>query len=185
MKKCLLLLVLCMLWGGVPVQGGSYRIQLKNGGEIPTRTYWESGDEIVFQIYGGLVGIPKNFIASIRETASPPDTRGPDPNPFVSQTRPPLAARQGSDPIVVQDQPPADSKPVDFTPYQKKQQELVQQLDEARTRYLEALGIRDAGRQEQARQEMVGLGKRFYDLGDEVKGKNKGQLPPWWRDWER
>lgn len=185
MKTYFLVLGLLVLGSGVPAHCGSYLIQLKNGGQIPTRQYWESGDEITFQTSGGIVSLPKDSIETIAETASLPQANRTDPDPNAGGLTPPPAVGQEIDRKPVQDQPSVDDKPVDLSPYQAKQQELVQQLEQARQRYLDALGGKDTGIQEQARQEMVGLGKRFYDLADEVKGKNKGELPDWWKDWER
>ena len=46
----------------------SYIIQLKNGGEFITYHYWEEGGEIKLHIYGGVMGIQKDFVETIEES---------------------------------------------------------------------------------------------------------------------
>lgn len=43
----------------------SYLIQLRNGAEFTTYQYWEEGDQIKFCLYGGVVGVQKDFVRKI------------------------------------------------------------------------------------------------------------------------
>jgi hypothetical protein len=45
----------------------SYLIELKNGSTFITNHYWKEGRQIKFYYYGGVVGIPKNFVKAIRK----------------------------------------------------------------------------------------------------------------------
>jgi len=45
----------------------AYVIHLKDGREFTTDRYWEEGDQIKFERFGGEVGIPKNLVSEIEE----------------------------------------------------------------------------------------------------------------------
>jgi hypothetical protein len=51
----------------------AYRIHLKNGREFVTDRYWEEGDQIKFERFGGEVGIPKNLVSEIEEVEDIPE----------------------------------------------------------------------------------------------------------------
>lgn len=46
----------------------SYLIELKNGRRFITYQYWEEGREIRFSLYGGVVGVGKDYVKGIRES---------------------------------------------------------------------------------------------------------------------
>lgn len=185
LKRLPLLLALALVGIGMPAHGGSYLIQLKNGGELWTRQFWEEGHQVMFQIYGGIAGLPKDFIQSIQETRSLSPGNSPDGNASLTPIDQQKAIPERGTRKAAPDQPEPADNTIDLAQYQEQQQELIQQLDQARKKYLAALGSQDAGLQEQARQEMVSLGKQFYDMADAVKRKNNGALPDWWKQWER
>jgi hypothetical protein len=46
----------------------AYLIRLKNGNEILTGRYWQEGQQIMFDAYGGVFGIDKAFVTKIEES---------------------------------------------------------------------------------------------------------------------
>jgi hypothetical protein len=46
----------------------AYLIQLKNGNDYATSRYWREGSQVLFDTYGGVFGIDKNFVAQIIKT---------------------------------------------------------------------------------------------------------------------
>lgn len=45
-----------------------YLIQLKNGNDYLTSRYWREGNQVLFDTYGGVFGIDKNYVAQIIKT---------------------------------------------------------------------------------------------------------------------
>ena len=45
-----------------------YLIQLRNGNDYVTARYWREGNQVLFDTYGGVFGVEKNFIAQIIKT---------------------------------------------------------------------------------------------------------------------
>jgi hypothetical protein len=45
-----------------------YLIQLRNGNNYVTARYWREGNQVLFDSYGGVFGVEKNFIAHIIKT---------------------------------------------------------------------------------------------------------------------
>lgn len=45
----------------------AYVIQLKNGSTLVTSRYWEEGNQIFFQYYGGVAGVQKDLVQEIRD----------------------------------------------------------------------------------------------------------------------
>jgi hypothetical protein len=46
----------------------AYLIQLKNGNDYVTSRYWRDGSQVLFDTYGGVFGVDKNFVAQIIKT---------------------------------------------------------------------------------------------------------------------
>ena len=46
----------------------AYLIRLKNGNEYVTSRYWRDGSQVLFDTYGGVFGVDKNFVAQIIKT---------------------------------------------------------------------------------------------------------------------
>ena len=46
----------------------AYLIQLKNGNDYVTSRYWREGSQVLFDTYGGVFGVDKNFVAQIIKT---------------------------------------------------------------------------------------------------------------------
>ncbi|MBC8461659.1 MAG: hypothetical protein H8D67_27110 [Deltaproteobacteria bacterium] len=65
MKTIVFSIVLCLVIPSISV--ASYIIKLKNGRKISVQYYWKEGDNILFNIYGGVVGIQKDQVKEIED----------------------------------------------------------------------------------------------------------------------
>lgn len=50
---------------------GTYLIKLKNGREFITSRYWQEGQQIMFDTYGGVFGIEKDFVIKVERSNRP------------------------------------------------------------------------------------------------------------------
>lgn len=164
--------------------GGSYLIQLKNGGEVRTSRYWEEGAEIKFSIYGGVAGIQKGFVNEIKEInlvlrhrfeKSRSDSG--DEGKFKEGTKVERTDQDQSGNGGTQTQ----NNLIDSSYYQQQKQMIRQKMEEVTQAYEEASRKRDAEAKEQARQERAELSRRLIDLTEELKRQNDGVIPDWWR----
>lgn len=166
------------------VSEASIVIRLKNGREFITYHYWTAGNQTMFYLEGGIVGVEANFISEIKKVSLK--------NRRVIQSTSEEAGgkeMKNSSTPTPQESPTentpgemsAEEKPKgDFTIYQKKHLELRTALEKALERYRMASGQQDKEAEEKAREEFRALSKQLFDLSDEVKAKNNGVLPPWW-----
>jgi hypothetical protein len=46
----------------------SYIIKLKNGNEIVTSRYWQEGQQVMFDTYGGVFGVDRAYVIKIEES---------------------------------------------------------------------------------------------------------------------
>lgn len=49
----------------------TYVIKLKNGNEILTSRYWQEGQQVMFDTYGGVFGVDRAYINKIEESNKP------------------------------------------------------------------------------------------------------------------
>jgi hypothetical protein len=54
--------------GAIGNADAAYLVQLKNGNDYVTARYWREGNQVLFDTYGGVFGIDKNFVAQIIRT---------------------------------------------------------------------------------------------------------------------
>ncbi|MFH1429759.1 MAG: hypothetical protein ABIH39_08475 [Candidatus Margulisiibacteriota bacterium] len=156
----------------------SYLIELKNGSTFITNQYWEEGGQIKFYYSGGVVGIPNNFVKAIRksdiaykeETDSKQDSV--DPKSKINE-------KSGITPIEKKEK----YETVDLEYYRERKALLTTELDNTLDRLREATKNKNPEAKEKAMDEMRKTSSSIYDLTDELKEKNKGELPEDW--WEK
>src|SRR6187402_1394613 len=49
----------------------AFVIQLKNGNEFVTGRHWQEGTQIMFDVYGGVLGIDRKFVSKIARSDKP------------------------------------------------------------------------------------------------------------------
>jgi tRNA uridine 5-carbamoylmethylation protein Kti12 len=66
-------LVLCLMAWAIEAQlaNAAFVIQLKNGNEFVTSRHWEEGTQIMFDVYGGVLGIDRKFVLKIAPADKP------------------------------------------------------------------------------------------------------------------
>ena len=174
----------------------SFIIKLKTGQKFVTKSCWEENGEIKFYRYGGVVGVRQGLVDQIREVQGEPETvaenKGkPGPEEKKSTSSPEDAAKkeapQEKKPTL---QPP--DKPVpdkgetatgeaDLAPYRQAYLDLKPQYEETRKIYWKARRAKDNDEKERALEEMKSLERQLTDLKQQVKEKNNGALPEWWK----
>jgi hypothetical protein len=191
MSKLLLCIVLMAFHSWTLVWAASYRLQLKNGNEVKTPHYWEEGDEIKFYVYGGVAGIQKRFVDSVtisnsnyKEDATYEEDREQSKNPLV------LDGPKSSADIKTQNKgsegtsngKTAKAEVIDIKYYSERKGTLKEKLAEALEKNRQATSRKDQEAKKATRQEMLKYSQQLHDLQDELKEKNKGSLPDWWKE---
>jgi hypothetical protein len=172
MKKFILIIVTIAFFICPSICLSSYLIELKSGSTFITNHYWEEGRQIKFYCYGGVVGIPKNFVKAIRKS----DTACKEETVIQNTAKKP------------QPQPPrqkaekTDNDLVDIEYYKREKQSLEQERAEAHQRYLQSLDVGDKEAKYEAARDAKKINKQIHQLKKELKEKNKGVLPEWWNE---
>ncbi|MBW1734522.1 MAG: hypothetical protein JRJ09_05635 [Deltaproteobacteria bacterium] len=153
-------------------------IHLKSGHQFITDRYWEEGGEIKFHFKNGVLGVPKATVTSIEEFSSDAPTSDEVPPAEAPDEKGAEVKKEGN-------QKPGkkieEKKPLDE--YYKKMKALKTQLNDSLKRLREATRNKDKTAKKRARDDMRKISKEIYELTDEVKAANNGELPPdWWKD---
>lgn len=173
MKRVIPIIVIIAFLTCPMVSYASYLIWLKNGGKLITYHYWEEGNQIMFYIYGGILGIQKDFVREIKES----DLIYREET--VEQKKPETAKIQEKK---ADTENKKENEKVDLEYYRKKRAVLKDKLDEALRKYQEVSETKDYEAKKKVRKELTKLSGQLFDLADEVKKKNKGMLPTWWEE---
>lgn len=191
MNKRLLFIALVAFQSWTLVWAASYRLQLKNGNELKTPHYWEEGDEIKFYAYGGVAGVPKGLVDSVtmlksnfKEDAIYGKDRGQGKDSLV------LDAPKSTEAIQTQNKDDKDksneksgnTEVVDIQYYSERKAALKEKLAEALEKNREATSRKDQEAKQATRQEMRMYSQQLHDLEAELKEKNGGSLPDWWKE---
>ena len=191
MNKHILFIALVAFQSWTLVWAASYRLQFKNGNEVQTPHYWEEGDEIKFYVYGGIAGIQKELVHSVTITKSN----------FKEDTTYGEGREQGKDSLVLDgpksnegietqnkgsedksNEKPFSAEVIDIKYYSELKATLKEKLSEALEKNREATSRKDQEAKKATRQEMRKYSQQLHDLEDELKEKNQGSLPEWWKE---
>ena len=68
-----LVIVLCVMAWAVEAElaDAAFVIKLKNGNEFVTGRHWQEGTQVMFDVYGGVVGVDRNFVSKIARSDKP------------------------------------------------------------------------------------------------------------------
>jgi len=160
-----------------------YVIKLKNGRNIPTAKFWEEKGEIRFYWSNGTAGIPKEDILSIekgRETAGEgiPSARESVPKMREAVAKPEAVSAKGEK----ASEPEGEKERIDVEYYKKQKVFYIEKYQQAYEKYLEAGSRRDEEARKKAWEEFNHFGGQVITLEEELKKKNKGVVPKWWKE---
>jgi hypothetical protein len=64
---------LCLMICAIEAQlaNAAFVIQLKNGNEFVTGRHWQEGTQVMFDVYGGVLGVDRKFVAKIQRSDKP------------------------------------------------------------------------------------------------------------------
>jgi hypothetical protein len=61
-----------MVWAlEAELANAAFIIQLKNGNEFVTGRHWQEGTQLMFDVYGGVLGVDRNFVSKIARSDKP------------------------------------------------------------------------------------------------------------------
>jgi hypothetical protein len=68
-----LVIVLCVMAWAVEADlaDAAFVIKLKNGNEFVTGRHWQEGTQLMFDVYGGVLGVDRKFVAKIQRSDKP------------------------------------------------------------------------------------------------------------------
>jgi hypothetical protein len=167
-----------------------YIIRLKNGRTLETPGFWEERGEIKFQWAGGVASLSKKDLLTITEAEkklsdqTPNGEKQPAPENPEDPPGAPLSAMN-----IVGKVSPAERlssaeglRGVAVEHYRKQKAYYTKQFEQAYQRYLEASSRRDAEGKKKAWEEFNRFGGQVIALEIELKRKNNGALPSWWKE---
>jgi hypothetical protein len=163
-----------------------YVIKLKNGRTVETASYWEDRDELKFQWQGGVASLSRKDVVSIREV----EERFPDraykekqPAPAVRESAPEMRneAKKDTEGKALSARQ-AKEKEIDPAYYKKQKAHYAELFEDAYQRYLDASSRKDKEGKEKAWEEFNRFGGQVVSLEAELKKKNDGVVPPWWKE---
>jgi hypothetical protein len=98
----------------------AYVIKLKNGNEFVTGRYWQQGQQIMFDTYGGVFGVERTFISKIEESSKlVKQSAAPESTQLKIPTAPVIEEKEHGKP------PPTDGK----TEAVRKSDPIIKDLD--------------------------------------------------------
>lgn len=174
MKKLIPMIVMILSFLAFPATGdASYRILLKNGGEINALKYWSEGDQIKFYTYGGIAGIQKDSVRKVEKTASE-DVPYEGSGGYQKKVKMSSKTDDHGDEKI--------EEGIDLGHYKERKEQFDAELDRTLDRLRAAAGKRDAEAQKKERERLKEIHNEIYVLTEEVRGKNRGKIPEgWWK----
>ncbi len=126
MKKYLPSIVICLFFLFPAISSASYIILLKNGGQFVTSKYWQEEDEIKFYVGGAVMGIEKDAVLDIKESAKEPEglkyeAEKPERHSAEAESKPAISGTPKADEkTTAKEKVPKDSN---------KDRDIVQELE--------------------------------------------------------
>jgi hypothetical protein len=172
---------------------------MQSGQEFLVAEYWDDGDVISFYSHGGLVKIEKTQIQSIEKsdrvyreevTVSPGASEAPETQ-SESPAAVPAAKTKSSSPATAALKPGTEAKAgskakegdeeIDHDYYREKRSYWEGELNDTLEQFFEASSNQDQAAQTKLMKEMTDISQKLFDLQEEYKEKNSGELPKWWK----
>ena len=163
-----------------------YVIKLKNGRTVETAKCWEEEGQVKFQWEEGIASLPKRNVVSIDWVEEKFPSRAYRPNPQADE--PKQVPEETPKPVVKKGEPPAPqegSKEINIEQYKTRKAQYVTQYEQAYQRYLDATSRRDAEAKKKAWEEFNNYGGEVVKMEAELRKRNNGQVPSWWKEGEK
>ena len=189
---CLMVPVFLILFGSISF--AEYVIKLKNGRCLPTSNYWEEQGQVKFYWGSGVASVPKKdilavvnvqekpqeWVPPVKEKAATAQEAAPTQEAIsVKETTPSKAT---GDKKVGATETVAPQGKLDIPAYKKQKALYTEQYEKAYQRYLDASAHRDPEAKKKAWHEFNDFGGKVIALEEEVKKKNEGVVPGWWKE---
>ena len=176
-------------------------IHLKDGRSFTTNEYREEGDQIKFERYGGLIGIPRDQVVDIEEIADEPEKEVPkvqeapsapenkeetatvQATPPVSENGDKTATEQGPTPEPSRDEKgeKADKEKEDpQVALMKEKRRILSERDTVSQAFKAAKARKDRKEKDLYWNRLLQLQNELQKLQKQATTVNKGVLPPWW-----
>jgi len=159
-----------------------YIIKLKNGKSLQISHYWIEKKEIKFYWENGIAGIPGESILSIAKVKKDPTEQQVLP---TKKTDAELNEVSAETPKIATERigtlgPPMEKTDAEY--YKKQKAFRMEKYEQAYQRYLEACSRRDEEAKRKTWEEFNKLGGQVFALEDDLRKKNNGMLPSWWKE---
>ncbi len=168
----------------------SYIIEFTNGNQILTNQYWEDGDKIKCDLYGGIASFHKDSIKAIRLSDLPYTYEKPSSENKGDGVGKEGKADEKEDMTGKEDAkgqtagngakttPPLTE--IEIIELKKEKSEIAEQYVEAGKEYTKAKSAGDMAGMKTANEKFLNLKKQEASLVKRVKDRNMGSLPDWW-----
>ncbi|MBU4287940.1 MAG: hypothetical protein KKI12_07205 [Proteobacteria bacterium] len=182
MKKLLLAIIILII---PSTCFASYIIQLKSGKEILVNRYWQEGDKIFFNAYGGTVGFPKDSIATIYELSDSDSSKKILPEKGIIYEEAP----ETDESLPTEKSSEIENKTLKDKPvanvYKDKKINLVARLKSQQKKLVKAVSAGKADMWiERIKRKIKDIGAEIDNLKEEVIKTNRDTLPQWWNELE-
>ncbi|MCF8128562.1 MAG: hypothetical protein K9N10_08605 [Deltaproteobacteria bacterium] len=175
--------VVLLLFPGVCF--ADYLIRLKDGRSFTTDAYREEGEQIKFNRYGGVIGLPKDQVIDIEEIEAVPKEevlKPPEPPP-ASENKMETAGvpKSPSEAAKTEDEKTADPKKEDpQMAFMKEKRRLLLEREYLSNAFKEAKAKNAKEEKDRCWNQLLQLQKKLEQLQNRVAEENNGTLPPWW-----
>jgi hypothetical protein len=186
MKKFSLGMAVLLTLVLTPAAFADYVIKLKNGRTVETAKCWEEKGEVKFEWEGGVASLPKKNVVSITWVEEKFSDRAPRPSQPAAEPKDVPAEPPKPTIQKVEDAASAEaSQEVSVEKYKKEKAYYTKQFEDAYQRYLDATSRRDAEAKKKAWEEFNQYGGQVVKMETELRKKNNGQIPAWWKEGEK
>jgi hypothetical protein len=158
----------------------SYLIELNSGTTFITDHYWDEGNQVKFNLYGGTAGFNKKLIKSINETNQVYEYEETElKNGQPGNSSPEKAPENG----VVQEEAKAEIPAIteeQKAEFLRQKEAIVWELRQKGAAFKEAKERKDRKEMKAQREELLKSYDDIQTLFNEVKTANGGEPPEWW-----
>jgi hypothetical protein len=175
------IIVLSFLFLNPIVSYSGFLITLKNDRVIYTEHYLVEGDKIALYLKSGTITFSKDEIKSIVEAKGEIEEDHTEVKKGDKKEVSKEDTLKSSDKTLDQKKTEMDLAVAEkeIESYKKRKKETQKRLDEAKKAYVNASNKDEKYNAEKV---MLSISKELFELQDQVKEKNKGNLPTWWQE---